>query len=309
MASKGKNTEVAEVNQPRLTEIEDLRTQLQLLKASLDDFQQKEPRERLVFAPRERRIERFSGVKGTVSVYEFREEVTRSLKARPTSLEEKVEFILGHLDGPAKEELRYRPAADKKNPEEILDLLVEVFGERSSVTELLGQFYQTKQDEKQSLTEFSHILMEKLDRIFRVDPKMTLNRDIMLRDQFAENVSDKWLRRELKRKTREHPQISFADLREEANLCSTDIDINNNKPKKCVDVPSYVMKSDKDPVETLLKELTSEVVSLKKEVNTLRSNPTTSKLCYKCHEPGHFKRNCPKLGHLNEQSLSSGASR
>ncbi|KAK6169848.1 hypothetical protein SNE40_020824 [Patella caerulea] len=101
MASKGKNTEVAEgVNQPRLTEIEDLRTQLQLLKASLDDVQQKEPRERLVFAPRERRIERFSGVKGTVSVYEFRE-VTRSLKARP------VEFILGHLDGPAKEELRY----------------------------------------------------------------------------------------------------------------------------------------------------------------------------------------------------------
>ncbi|KAK6169856.1 hypothetical protein SNE40_020831 [Patella caerulea] len=300
MASKGKNTEVAEgVNQPRLTEIEDLRTQLQLLKASLDDVQQKEPRERLVFAPCERRIERFSGVKGTVSVYEFREEVTRSLKARP------VKFILGHLDGPAKEELRYRPAADKKNPEEILDLLVEVFGERSSVTELLGQFYQLGQ----TLTEFSHILMEKLDRIFRVDPQMTLNRDTMLRDQFAENVSDKWLRRELKRKTREHPQISFAYLREEANLCSTDININNNKPKKCVDVPSYVMKSDKDLIETLLKELTSEVVSLKQEVNTMRSKPTTSKLCYKCHKPGHFKRNCPKLGHLNEQSLSSGASR
>ena len=55
-----------------------------------------------------RKVEKFSGKPGHgVSVYEF-EEMTRLLKTRPTPQEEQVDFVLSHLEEPAKEEIRFR---------------------------------------------------------------------------------------------------------------------------------------------------------------------------------------------------------
>ena len=62
----------------------------------------------LVFASKMRKVEKFSGKPcHGVSVYEF-EEMTRLLKTRPTPQEEQVDFVLSHLEGPAKEEIRFR---------------------------------------------------------------------------------------------------------------------------------------------------------------------------------------------------------
>lgn len=46
----------------------------------------------------------------------------------------------------------------------------------------------------------------------------------MLRNQFAENVNDTWLRRELKKLVRAKSAIPFTELREEAIVLSMDRD-------------------------------------------------------------------------------------
>ena len=63
---------------------------------------------------------------------------------------------------------------------------------------------------------FYHGLRELLGRATKVDPKAVVDQDKTLRDQFAGNVRDTLLRKELKRFTREHPEITFLDVREEA---------------------------------------------------------------------------------------------
>jgi hypothetical protein len=121
---------------------------------------------KVIFAPRERKLQTFSGQKDDRSVEEFIEETELLLKSRPTQDEEKVDFIISHLEGPAKEELRYHTASDKKTPGAVLKILKDVFGERST----LSDFYQCRQKEKQSLQDYSHDL-NKLDKIHKKTQK------------------------------------------------------------------------------------------------------------------------------------------
>ena len=67
-----------------------------------------------------------------------------------------------------------------------------------------------------TLREFSHGLMSLLARVRRKDPQAITDEDKALRDRFTEKVRDSHLRRELKRYVREHPNLTFKDLREEA---------------------------------------------------------------------------------------------
>ena len=61
--------------------------------------------------------------------------------------------------------------------------------------------------------------MNKLDKIHKKDPKAIKDRDVAIRNQFAENVRGPWLRRDLKKKRiRDHLDLTFTDIREEATL-------------------------------------------------------------------------------------------
>ena len=151
-----------------------------------------------MFTPKLRKVEKFLGRKGEgQSVYEFIDDIVRVLKMRPTSNEKKVDCLISHLDGPAKEEIRYRAPSLKKDPQQVLDVLRETFCEKSTASELTADFYSTKQEENWSLQEFSHVFMRKFDKIGQVDHSFISEPERTLRHQFAENVFDKWLRREL----------------------------------------------------------------------------------------------------------------
>jgi hypothetical protein len=102
------------------------------------------------------------------------EDVKLTLKTRSTSGGEKVNFIISHLGGPAREEVRYRSAAEKKRPQDVLGILKEVFGDRGTVSEIFANFYQCQQEDE-SLQGYSHRLMCKLDRIYRKEDKAILN--------------------------------------------------------------------------------------------------------------------------------------
>ena len=172
-----------------------------------------------------------------------------------------------------------------------MGILKEVFGERATVSELLSDFYSTKQTRSQSLQDFSVELMGKLDRILRVDRSRVKERDIMLRDQLAENVYESWLRRELKRIVRTHDTMSFHDLREEAIALAQD----QEEPKKR-EVNVYTEKVDNhdNDVKELIMSLKNEMSDLRKELSEIKGTRPKAPQCYHCKEYGHIKRNCPK---------------
>ena len=67
---------------------------------------------------------------------------------------------------------------------------------------------------------YSHALVELADRICRLAPKSATERDIMLREQFVENVRDVLLRWELKRRIEADDSANFLALRKVAMLWS-----------------------------------------------------------------------------------------
>ena len=100
----------------------------------------------LVFAPKMRWLQKFSGKPGHgVSVYEFIEVMTRISKTRPTSQEEQVDFVLSHLEGPAMEEMRFRSIEEKRSSKAVLGILKEIFGGKSD------RFWTTPSSKAQSI--------------------------------------------------------------------------------------------------------------------------------------------------------------
>ena len=95
---------------------------------------------------------------------------------------------MDHLDGEAKKEIRFHPSTDKGNPDKILEFLGVPF-----IT-LQKQFFQRKQLEGESVHEFSHALLSCMEAIKCSNPNGIPNPDVMVRDQFVENVRDGLLR-------------------------------------------------------------------------------------------------------------------
>lgn len=207
---------------------EELKVELSSLKSALKDVMKKEEglSQKVVFTPKQRKLEKFSWrTDGAYSsVYEFVEEFQRVLKTRPSTTEEQVYFLISHLEGPAKDEIRYRASPEKNTPQKILTILKDAFGERATTSELMTEFYQCKQDYSETLRDFSRKLMKKLDPFLRLDNSYVTDKDKLLRNKLSENVTNTCLKRELKKIIRARPTITFTDIREEALVLARDQD-------------------------------------------------------------------------------------
>ncbi|CAC5412823.1 unnamed protein product [Mytilus coruscus] len=209
-----------------------------------------------------------------------------------------------------------------------------VFTPRERKLEKFSDFYICRQTENQTLQEFSHILMCKLDKICKRDHKCITDRDIVLCNQFAENVKPTWLKRELKKRIRGTHTISFNDIREEATLLMEDGDVQETSKQQenrtdDFEVPIFATQakpSGTPDIAKVLEDLKSELQSIKSEVKTLKEEKQgpyrKTRDCYYCGKPGHIKRNCrsfirdqsngtrnkkSETVDLNENSLRQGA--
>ena len=84
--------------------------------------------QKAAFTPRERKINRFSGQYHSQAVNEFVKDGDLTIKTRPTSDDDKVNFIISNLAGLAREEIRYRPALEKRNTKDVLAILKDMCG-------------------------------------------------------------------------------------------------------------------------------------------------------------------------------------
>lgn len=263
------------------------------------------------YAPRERKCPMFRGAMG-IGIVEWVEEVRASMRARRLAPVDQAYFIYDHLEGPAKDEIKYRPKEDREDPEKVLTILQEVYGCAMSYVALQKDFFSRKQLDGESLQEYSHALFELMEKIMRNAPQALPNSSVLLRDQFVEHVNDPDLRRALKQFVRAKPTATLLDVRGEAirweregilpagrprsfsvpSICATHTSRVFNK----ANVPSQNELAD---IKEMLRKQQEQLNQLSECLQQLQNPPRWSHtqnngpvICRRCQQPGHFARVC-----------------
>ena len=283
-----------------------------------------------IILPRERKVRHFSGAdSGTVE--DFVEEIRAIVKARAMGGDEALDFVLSHLDSPAKEEVKLFASSERNTFEKVCDILSLSFGEKRSLPSLLKLFYERTQGHDESLMNFSHALRELFAKVTTKYAPAQADRDTTLRDQFIEGVRDSLLRKELKKFLRSKPSLTFLDVRDEAIRWSDDeepgpssaaVNIQRGAQPR-IDLPDKESTALAD-ILSLLKSQQEEISTLSRKVNSLEttpsqqpwqskppypgpSQPRTPPTCYHCRMPGHIRRFCPLRAQLPPQPYPHAA--
>lgn len=265
----------------------------------------------------------FHGKTG-LSVLEWIEEVRACMRARHLAFSDQALFIFDHLEGEAKEEIKYRPRAERTDPEKIFSVLKDLYGCTQSYMTLQQAIFFRQQQEGETLHEFSLALMALMEQVKQRAPDSMTNADILLRDQFVEHVLDSALRRELKQFIRRQPQATLLEVRSEAITWERE-GFPGGARGRSFSVPSAYgiqyrvqshphsvtqghsrpvtqtssQSSELGEVMNLLKQQQEQLNQLTQTVTTLQ-NPSFSNrpshsgplICRRCQQPGHFAREC-----------------
>nr|XP_055073694.1 uncharacterized protein LOC129453459 [Misgurnus anguillicaudatus]XP_055073695.1 uncharacterized protein LOC129453459 [Misgurnus anguillicaudatus] len=171
--------------------------------------------ERFVFVPRDRKCPMFRGRSG-IGLTEWIEEVQACMRARHLSTSDQAFFLIDHLEGEARDEVKFRPSAEREDPVKIIAILQEIYGCCESYLALQEAFFSRRQQEGETLQEFSLALMNLMASVKQRAPSEIPNAEVLLRDQFVEHVLDGALRRELKQCVRRQPAATLLEVRTEA---------------------------------------------------------------------------------------------
>lgn len=107
--------------------------------------------------------------------------------------------MFDHLEGEAREEIKYRSAEERSDPTKITAILQDLYGCAESYVVLQEAFFSRRQQAGESLLEYSLVLMSLMEKVKQRAPNNIVNSEILLRDQFVEQVLDGALRRDLKK--------------------------------------------------------------------------------------------------------------
>ena len=270
--------------------------------------------ERLIFVPRDRRCTIFRGRTG-VGLSEWVEEVQASMRARHLSQSDQAFFLFDHLEGEAKEEIKYRSAAEREDPVRILAILDELYGCSESYVAVQQAFFSRGQQEGETLQEFSLALLSLMEKVKRSAPADMPPAGALLRDQFVEHILNSSLRRELKQLVRRQPGCTLLEVRAEAIRWERE-GLPGGVRGRSQSVPSvygvqYGVRgapqaivpstsvSEMSEMREMLKrqqeqldQLVGSIAQLQ-NANQYRRPPRPGPLiCRRCNQPGHFANEC-----------------
>lgn len=269
--------------------------------------------ERLVVVPRDRRCPMFNGKSG-IGITEWMEEVQACIRARHLSVADQAFFILDHLEGEAREEIKYRTDTEKRDPAKIVAILTELFGCARSYVTLQQAFFSRKQQDGETLLEFSLALMSLMEQVKQCAPEGSLNVEVLLRDQFVEHVLDSALRRELKQFVRGNPTATLLEVRGEGirweregfpggarershslpPMYGLQYGVQGS-PRPASHGPSHEFGELKELLkrqQEQLNQLTHTVASMQSSFPPARSSRNGPVTCHRCRQPGHIARDC-----------------
>ena len=271
--------------------------------------------ERLVVIPRDRKCPMFNSKTG-LDIAEWIEEVQACGRARHLSAADQAFFIFDHLEGEAKEEIKYRSSAERADPTKVLAILKELYGCSQSYVTLQQAFFSRRQQEGETLQEFSLALMALMEQVKQRAPSGVPNAEVLLRDQFVEHVLDSALRRELKQLIRRQPLAALLEVRREAIRWEQEGFPGGARARSCSLPTAYGLQygvqgrsRPASPVsprggewgelkellqqqQAQLNQLTQTVTSMQNPQSYNRAPRNGPLICRRCQQPGHFAREC-----------------
>lgn len=269
--------------------------------------------DRLLYIPRDRKCPMFRGHTG-ISLSEWLEEVEACMRARHLSQADQAYFMYDHLEGEARNEIRYRSNEERRDPDKLISILQNLYGCTDSYVALQEAFFSRKQQEGETLQEFSLALLSLMDKVKARAPGNMSNSETLLRDQFIEHVLDGALRRMLKQHVRQNPTVTLLAVREEAMRWERE-GLPASVRGRSNSVPSayglqyavhsgppratYPSQSEVSEMKELLKRQQEQLDRLTQSIALLQAAPSRSHsprpgpiICKRCHRPGHIAREC-----------------
>lgn len=276
----------------------------------------------VVFIQQTEKVPKFSGNldrSDSLTLEEWIELVEIHIQTKPTE-KEKALWVYNHLEGAARIEVKYLPREEKDCVNAIFRVLREIYGCSHSHISLQRRFFNRKQQEGESLLDYSHALMTLMDQIVKSNELAQVKSQRDLRDQFCDGVRDLNLGVRLRDQVRSHPNWTIRDVRREAvqwmaqcegrsftQKQSDSLYSSNEAHVKVLGEPKSVNQSEYSELRALIEAQQSQLDSLVKAlsplntgVNVPASLPTfrskkkaESELrCFRCDQLGHIARYC-----------------
>jgi hypothetical protein len=79
------------------------------------------------------------------------------------------EFLITHLESNAKKEVKVLTTEERSDPTKVLDLIERQFGEKLTPSQIVSEFHGRKRQKGETLREFSHALLELVDRAIKAE--------------------------------------------------------------------------------------------------------------------------------------------
>ena len=280
-----------------------------------------------VSVPREKRFGKYGGARDDRVLEDWISDAQRAVRGQAES--EAVDTLIFHLEGVAKEEVKLRPTSQWSSPTGVFTILREVFSEQLTETQARRKFFARRQGDRESVQDFAHALMVLLSRVERLSEAPVTNKDLLLKEQFVENLRDHALRRDIKRWARDHSTASFQDVRLEVHRCMEEdpaprrvamareaevkaedevlcgeIGGQNKNQKVLADLITgqRIMAEEMQKQQKVLmghidqqrEVLNRQQETLNQLLTSLVSRPSgRSSSCFRCGKEDHFVRDCP----------------
>lgn len=292
---------------------------LQIKVSTLESTESKEKPTPVVYVKSERKFPKFGGYpeKDTdPDVIDWISEMREHIRGT-TSKDRHTDFIMDHLTGNAKAEIRLHPIEQRSTGEEILNILEHVFVIKDTVTQLLQKFYQRDQNESETLENYSRILMQIQERINKkVDKKMQIT-DVNLTERFIDGIRDRVVRQELRKTVVEQSTFPFQEFRlrmlkwvddnppcenKQMNVASAIVNNSDMLQKQ-----QAMLEKQQQQIDTLAQTLEQfqqpdfhrrEGRPNRGFVRNRGTRRPAQVICYACNGQGHFASECAK--HKNE---------
>lgn len=272
---------------------------------------------RYVLVPSAKPVRTFTG-DGEPTAERFVQEIRAAWRAGFMGAEDRAELLNNSLSPKVARGIRMRTS--DRDPEVMLQVLLQIHGRNSKLPDLLTEFYQTKQGARESMDDFSHRLYAVYEKVVAMQAaqRVPLMGDEPLREQFINQLHDEVAQMMLRERVLQDPEISFLAIKEYSDRLSgvkthrVRVDAVEGRENvtfheqlirdQRTSQEEFVMNAVSNPPKTTdnmalansdISNLRREMAQMRVELAQLRNARTPRVIrCHRCGGEGHLQRMC-----------------